>query len=134
MTQEQINTLNFVTELNRLRLNLRQKLDSAKTKLPASQVRDSLLKMQLLLHQNKDTIDVSSHLKTNTVNLMRMIKWQHEAVTNSKSKDPRKFDVNWHALMGKSKNEKHLNPKQTSSYNPGSNNNQTGYKGNHKSV
>lgn len=86
------------------------------------------------MYQNKDTIDVSSQLKTNTVNLMRIIKWQHEAVGNSKPKNSQKFDVNWHALMGKSKNEKHLNPKQTSSNNPDNKSNQTGFKGNHKST
>lgn len=54
---------------------------------------DVLLKMQLLMFQNKDSIDLGGELEQNTENLMRLICWEHRVGANSNPGDANKFEV-----------------------------------------
>ena len=42
-----------------------------------------LLKIQLLLYQNKDDIELAHYLDVNTTNLLKLINWEHQIGYNS---------------------------------------------------
>jgi hypothetical protein len=63
--------------------------------VPSGELGEVLLRMQLLMYQNKDTIEMGDELNKNTVNLMRVISWEHSCGGWSSEGDDRKYDVNF---------------------------------------
>lgn len=86
----------FIDELNNHRLQLRETLDRQEEISPG-QLTDVLLRMQLLMYQNRDSIDVAADLETNTRNLLRLINWEHRVGAASNVDETEKFEVNFEA-------------------------------------
>lgn len=72
----------FLTELNKYRLQLRELIDP-QDEVSSQPVMNILLKIQLLLYQNKDDIELAHYLDVNTTNLLKLINWEHQIGYNS---------------------------------------------------
>lgn len=76
MDENKVQDILFIQELNSHRLELREKLDT-NHEVSSLDVMDSLLKIQLLLYQNRNTIDVQEDLEENTNNLLKIVYMEH---------------------------------------------------------
>lgn len=94
MSEEQIQNLLFVQEMNYQRLKMRDFLERSH-EINSAQLNEVLLKMQHLMYQNKDIIEMGEELEKNTVNLMRIMNWQHAYGANSNEGSDQKYNVNF---------------------------------------
>lgn len=94
MSEEQIQNLLFAQEMNYQRLKMRDFLERSH-EINSAQLNEVLLKMQHLMYQNKDIIEMGEELEKNTVNLMRIMNWQHTYGANSNEGSDQKYNVNF---------------------------------------
>jgi hypothetical protein len=61
----------------------------------ANELHQILLKIQLLMYQNKNIIDMDNELYKNTVNLLRIVNWEYRCGSSANEGDDMKYCVNF---------------------------------------